>query len=79
MNPRWLSFRPVKWISFTALQTILPERPDVGRAISAEDEQKLLAAIAASRSPALLPLFILAIDTGLRASELRSLTWSKFL
>ena len=52
----------------------LPERHDVGRAISAEDEQKLLAAIAASRSPALLPLFILAIDTGLRASELRSLT-----
>jgi hypothetical protein len=42
----------------------LPERHDVGRAISAEDEQKLLAAIAASRSPALLPLFILAIDTG---------------
>ena len=38
------------------------------------DEQKLLDAIAASRSPALLPLFILAIDTGLRASELRSLT-----
>jgi len=54
----------------------LPERHDVGRAISSEDEQKLLAAIAASRSPALLPLFILAIDTGLRASELRSLTRS---
>ena len=30
-------------------------------------------AIAASRSPVLLPLFILAIDTGLRASELRAL------
>ena len=52
----------------------LPERHDVGRAISSADEQKLLDAIAASRSPALLPLFILAIDTGLRASELRSLT-----
>src|SRR6266851_1648402 len=52
----------------------LPERHDVGRAISSADEQKLLEAIAVSRSPALLPLFILAIDTGLRASELRSLT-----
>ena len=52
----------------------LPERHDVGRAISSADEQKLLDAVAASRSPALLPLFILAIDTGLRASELRSLT-----
>jgi integrase len=52
----------------------LPERHDVGRAISSADEQKLLDAIAASRSPALLPLFILAIYTGLRASELRSLT-----
>jgi len=51
----------------------LSERHDVGRAISAKDEQKLLDAIAASRSPALLPLFVLAIDTGLRASELRSL------
>lgn len=52
----------------------LPERHDVGRAISSEDERKLLDAIVASRSPALLPLFILAIDTGVRASELRSLT-----
>jgi integrase len=52
----------------------LPERHDVGRAISAADEQKLLDAIAASRSPALLPLFILALNTGLLASELRSLT-----
>lgn len=51
----------------------LSERHDVGRAIDTADERKLLDAIAASRSPALLPLFVLAIDTGLRASELRSL------
>jgi hypothetical protein len=36
----------------------LPERHDVGRAISSADEQKLLDAIAASRSHVLLPLFI---------------------
>jgi integrase len=51
----------------------LSERHDIGRAISSEDERKLLDAIGASRSPALLPLFVLAMDTGLRASELRSL------
>lgn len=51
----------------------LSERHDVGRAISPADERKFLNAIAASRSPALLPLFVVAMDTGLRASESRSL------
>ena len=62
----------------------LRERQDVGHALSREDEAKLLDAIRQSRSPALLPLFVLAIDTGLRRSELRSLrlkdlklTWRK--
>jgi integrase len=50
-----------------------PERHDVGRSISREDEGKLLEAIQQSRSPALLPLFVIAIDTGLRTSELRHL------
>jgi integrase len=51
----------------------LRERHDVGRAIDREDEEKLFDAIRRSRSPALLPLFVLALDTGLRRSELRSL------
>ena len=51
----------------------LRERQDVGRAISPEDEQGILDAIRQSRSPALLPLFVLALDTGLRRSELRML------
>jgi integrase len=51
----------------------LREPHDVGRAISREDEERILAAIRDSRSPALLPLFVLSVDTGLRASELRSL------
>ena len=51
----------------------LSERHDVGRAVGAVEERKLLDAISGSRSPALLPLFVLAMDTGLRASELRSL------
>jgi integrase len=49
------------------------ERQDVGCAISREDEEKLLDVIRQSRSPALLPLFVLALDTGLRRSELRAL------
>lgn len=51
----------------------LRERQGIGRAISREDEEKLFDAIRISRSPALLPLFVLAIDTGLRRSELRAL------
>jgi integrase len=45
----------------------------VGRAISREDEARIFDAIRPSRSPALLPLFVLALDTGLRRSELRAL------
>jgi integrase len=46
---------------------------DVGKAISREDEARLSKAISQSRSPALLPLFVLSVDTGLRASETRNL------
>jgi integrase len=51
----------------------LRERHDIGRAISGEDERRLLQSVGASDSPALLPLFILTTDTGLRASEARAL------
>ncbi len=51
----------------------LRERHDVGQAIPPEDEAKLLNAARQSRSPALLPLMILSLDTGLRASEVKSL------
>jgi integrase len=51
----------------------LRERRDVGRAISSGDETKLIDAATKSRSPALLPLLILSLDSGLRASEVRSL------
>jgi integrase len=51
----------------------LPERHDVGRAVSAEHEAKLISAASASRSPALLPLLLLSLDTGMRASEVQAL------
>lgn len=51
----------------------LPERHDVGRAVSAVDEAKLIAAASASRSPALLPLLLISLDTGMRTSEVQAL------
>jgi integrase len=44
-----------------------------GRALSREEESTLIRVIRESGSPALLPLFIVSIDSGLRASEIRSL------
>jgi integrase len=44
-----------------------------GRALSREEETRLLKAIRECTSPALGPLFIVSIDSGLRASEIRNL------
>ena len=51
----------------------LRENHDVGRAVSHEDDAKLLAACSASKAPSLLSLYIFARDTGLRKSEMKSL------
>lgn len=51
----------------------LPVRHDVGRAISQEEEAKLLAAASQSRSPALLPLVVISLDTGMRLGETQAL------
>jgi integrase len=61
------------WDSVKGRIRPLRESHDVGKAISRDDEERILAAVRESRSPALLPLFVLSVDTGLRASELRSL------
>jgi len=51
----------------------LPERHDVGRAIPPDEVDDLLEAVKRSGSPALLPLVVLSLDTGLRHSEVRAL------
>ncbi len=61
------------WGNLAGRVRMLRERHDVGKAISPEDEVRLLEAIGRSRSQALLPLFVLSIDSGIRASEARAL------
>jgi len=51
----------------------LEENHDVGKAVSQEDEQKLVKAAQGSRSMAILPLLCLSTDTGMRASEVKAL------
>jgi len=61
------------WGALSDCVRLLRERHDAGRSIPREDESKLMRAISESKSPAMLPFFILSVDTGLRASEGRAL------
>jgi len=63
------------WSPLGGRVRFLRERTDAGRALSFEEEDKLLAAIAASPSPVLYPFFVLSLDAGLRPSESRALHW----
>jgi integrase len=54
---------------------MLPLGEEIGRAISSEEERRLLDACGKSRSRSLLPLVILAIETGARFGTLRTLQW----
>ena len=48
---------------------------DLGRALSEQEEETLLQACALSRSRSLLPAVTLALNTGMRVSEIRLLRW----
>ncbi|MHB2009615.1 MAG: site-specific integrase [Acidobacteriaceae bacterium] len=54
---------------------MLPERSDIGRAISRDEETRLLAACQKSRSRSLYPAVLLSVHSGLRNQELRLLRW----
>jgi integrase len=55
----------------------LKEDPSPGRALTAEEESRLLAAASNSRCRSLYPVIMLGINTGMRSSELRRLRWEQ--
>jgi integrase len=63
------------WAQIQPEVRMLPERDDAGRALTAEEEKRLLRACSASRSRALYPAVVLALNTGLRSSELTGIRW----
>jgi integrase len=50
-------------------------KEDIGRALSQDEEHRLLVACKANRSRSLYPAVLLALHTGLRSQELRHLRW----
>lgn len=63
------------WAQIAPDVKMLRVREDAGRALSVDEEERLLIACALSRSRSLLPAVTLALNTGLRYDELRLLTW----
>jgi len=55
----------------------LEERKDVGRALSPEEQRRLLAGLQQRRTPHLQTLIPLLLLTGMRSGEAKSLTWAQ--
>jgi integrase len=67
--------RSGQWARLQPDVKMLPERDDVGRAITSEEEAALLQACSQSRSRSLVPFVTLAIETGARYGVIRTLQW----
>ncbi len=65
------------WANLQPDVEMLRARSDIGRALSRDEEKKLLDACRASRSRSLYPAVLLSIHSGLRNQELRLLTWKQ--
>ncbi len=65
------------WANVQPDVNMLSAREDVGRAISQDEESRLLAECAASRSRSLYPAVTVALATGMRYSEIRLLRWKQ--
>lgn len=65
------------WEAISQDVDFLKESPSPGRALTAEEESRLLDAASKSRCRSLYPVVLLAINTGLRAGEIRGLRWQQ--
>ena len=65
------------WEAIAADVDFLKEDPSPGRALSHAEETALLDAASKSRCRSLYPVIMLAINTGMRANEIRGLTWAQ--
>jgi integrase len=61
------------WAALAGRIRFLREKTEAGKALSVEEEERLLAAIEETSSIALYPFFMLSLDGGLRPSETRGL------
>lgn len=74
---RSVMIRARLWANIAPDVTMLAEPASPGVAITREQEDALLAACAASRSPALHPFVTLAIETGARRGVVMTLQWKR--
>jgi integrase len=65
------------WEPIAADVDFLKESPSPGRALSHEEEGSLLEVASKSRCRSLYPVVMLALNTGMRASEIRGLKWKQ--
>jgi|HubBroStandDraft_6_1064221.scaffolds.fasta_scaffold32961_4 integrase len=63
------------WARIQLDVNMLPEREDVGRALTSLEESDLLLECGRSRSRILLPFVVLALETGARYNTIRTLQW----
>jgi integrase len=65
------------WEAIALDVRFLKESPSPGRAITSEEESRLLDAASKSRCRSLYPVIMLAINTGMRSNEIRDLKWEQ--
>lgn len=65
------------WARLQPEVRMLPERHDVGRALTTDEEDRLLRECLASMSRSLYSAVVLALNTGLRLGELTGLRWEQ--
>jgi integrase len=63
------------WSAISDDVRMLPERHDVGKALTPDEEKRLVEACRKSAQPALYPAVIIFCNTGLRNAELRCARW----